>query len=183
MATAGKLDGVSLWDPFGSVLRLLTLALAIATGPLQAHADGPEIGKAAPSLTVAGVDGHVLDLEAMRGTAVLVTFWATWCAPCLAEMPVLETFYRTHKADGFEVIALSIDKPADKAKAERLLRKVSYPGALAGEASRNELGTPKDVPVSYLIDKSGVVRDTFVALDADLLRGVVLPVVKESIRP
>ena len=129
----------------------------------------PRLQEHAPALTVTIPGGHEFDLDAMRGKAVLVAFWATWCGPCLEEMPALEKYYREHKADGFEVIALSVDKPANRAKAFKVLAKLSFPGAMVSDASRNGFGTPKAVPVSYVVDAQGIVRDKFIALDEAFL--------------
>ena len=95
-------------------------------------------------------------------------------------MPTLEKYHREHKADGFEVIALSIDKPGNRAKVLKVLGKLSFPGAMLSEASRNGFGTPEAVPVSYVVDAQGLVRDKVIAIDEDLLDEVVTPLLKES---
>ena len=140
----------------------------------------PRLQERAPALTVTTSDGRSFDLDAMRGKVVLVAFWATWCGPCLEEMPAVEKYYREHKADGFEVIALSIDKPGNRAKVLKVLAKLSFPGAMLSEASRNGFGTPEAVPVSYVVDAQGLVRDKFIAIDEDLLDEVITPLLKES---
>ncbi len=91
-----------------SALAAGALLLSSVLFPVLAE---PRLQERAPALTVTIADGRDFDLDAMRGKVVLVAFWATWCRPCLEEMPALEKYYREHKADGFEVIALSLDKP------------------------------------------------------------------------
>ncbi len=91
-----------------SALSAGALLLSSVLFPVLAE---PRLQGRAPALTVTIADGRDFDLDAMRGKVVLVTFWATWCGPCLEEMPALEKYYREHKARGFEVIALSVDKP------------------------------------------------------------------------
>ena len=76
----------------------------------------PGLKEPAPPLAIETVGSGGFDLGAMRGKVVLVDFWATWCAPCLAELPVIAKFYEEHRAEGFEVIALSVDRPRDKAQ-------------------------------------------------------------------
>ncbi len=139
----------------------------------------PRLQERAPALTVTISGGRDFDLDAMRGKVVLVVFWATWCTPCLEEMPALEKYYREHKADGFEVIALSIDKPGNRAKAFKVLAKLPFAGAMAADASRNGFGTPEAVPVSYIVDAQGIVRDKFISVDEGLLDEVVAPLLKE----
>ena len=140
----------------------------------------PRLQERAPALTVMALGGASFDLEVMRGKVVLVSFWATWCAPCLEEMPALEKYYRKHKADGFEIIALSTDKPGNRAKVQKVLAKFSFPGAMVSEASRNGFGRPDAVPVSYVVDAHGNIRDKFIAIDEDLLNEVITPLLKEG---
>jgi hypothetical protein len=94
-------------------------------------------------------------------------------------MPALEKYYREHKAGGFDVIALSIDKPGNRAKAFKVLAKLSFPGAMVSDASRNGFGMPEAVPVSYLVDAQGIVRDKFINVDEGLLDEVVTPLLKK----
>jgi peroxiredoxin len=143
----------------------------------------PHLQERAPALTVTALDGVSFDLDAMRGKVVLVSFWATWCAPCLEEMPALENYYRAHKADGFEIIALSTDKPGNRAKVQKVLAQHSFPGAMMSEASRNGFGMPEAVPVSYVVDSQGRLRDKFIAIDKDLLNEVITPLLKEGSAP
>lgn len=163
----------SRWSAFSAATLLLTSVLF----PVLAE---PRLQQRAPTLTVPLSDGRDFDLAAMRGKVVLVTFWATWCGPCIEEMPALEKYYLEHKADGFEVIALSVDRPGNRAKAFRVLAKLSFPGAMVSDASSNGFGTPEAVPVSYLVDAQGVVREKFIAVDEGLLDDVITPLLKKG---
>ena len=153
--------------------------LSLAIWLLPAWAE-PSLKLPAPPLTIETADGLEFDLAALRGKVVLVNFWATWCAPCIEELPALGKFYRDHKADGFEVIALSIDRPRDREKMRRLIKTLPFSAALLSDASSNGFGTPDAVPESWLIDRRGLVRDHFVSLDEELLDEAVLPVLREG---
>ncbi|MGB8735914.1 MAG: TlpA disulfide reductase family protein [Rhodomicrobium sp.] len=159
----------------GVASALLSLAALV----LPAIAE-PALKQPAPPLTIRTGNGGEFDLGAMRGKVVLVDFWATWCAPCLEELPVIAKFYQKHHAQGFEVIALSVDKPRYKAKMQRFSAKLPFQAALLSDASRNGFGTPEAVPVSYVIDAQGIVRDKFIAIDDELLDRVVLTLLKEA---
>ena len=167
--------------PTRFALSAAALLLFTVLRPVLAE---PRLQERAPSLTITASNGRNFDLDALRGKVVLVAFWATWCGPCLEEMPALEKYYRYHKTDGFEVIALSTDKPGNWAEVLKVLAKLSLPGAMVSEASRNGFGKPEAVPVSYVVDAQGIVRDKFIAIDEELLDEVISPLLKEiSVTP
>lgn len=75
--------------------------------------------------------GGVLDLKTLRGKPLLVNFWATWCPPCVEELPMIDAFSRQHAAKGLQVLALAIDQPSS---VRRFLERqpLSFPVGLAG---------------------------------------------------
>jgi thiol-disulfide isomerase/thioredoxin len=140
----------------------------------------PETGERAPPLTITTLDGREFDLKALRGKVVLVNFWATWCGPCLAEMPLLEKYYRRFQGKGLELIALSIDEPGNREKVRRVMSRFHYPGAMVSDASKNGFGVPDGVPVTYVIDAQGVIRDQFIMAEEDILEEVIPPLLGEA---
>jgi len=158
-------------------MAIVRAALAAALAALwtgAAHA-APEIGAAAPSLVVTTLDGRTFDLTKLHGKVVLVNYWATWCAPCRKEMPTLDAFYRRHREQGLEIIGISIDFARDSEKMRRMAASQTYPMARSGDISDNGFGQPEGVPVTYVIDAEGTVRDKFIAVPNKLLNDVVLP--------
>src|SRR5450631_50043 len=142
-------------------------ALAIAAGVAVLSALPARVGAAdapAPGSTVAlevtTLAGEDFDLARLRGHVVVVHFWATWCVPCIEEMPALETFYGHYRARGVEVIALSQDRTRDLDEVHHMMHhmQMTYPVAMAHSTSRNSLGEQKLLPVTYVIDGGGVVR-------------------------
>ena len=99
----------------GAVVALTTaLVILINTGlPERAQftgeisADGlvsaPELNALAPNFILTTLDGSEINLPSLRGTPLLINFWATWCEPCRIEMPVLQRFYETHRASGLRI--------------------------------------------------------------------------------
>lgn len=132
------------------------VALSLALG--VAVAAPPRIGAPAPALIVREFGGHRFDLAHERGRVVLVSFWATWCSPCHAEMPVLQAFYRQYHPRGLELIALSIDRAASRARVREALGRFTYPAALARQARADGFGEPLAVPMTYVIGPRGTVR-------------------------
>jgi cytochrome c biogenesis protein CcmG/thiol:disulfide interchange protein DsbE len=74
-------------------------------------------GTAAPPLRLPALDGGTVDLASYRGRPVLVNFWATWCAPCLREFPLLRRTLDEHRADGLVVLGVLVNDSPDKARA------------------------------------------------------------------
>src|SRR5580704_3510281 len=98
-------------------------SIAFASFALAAWLFGAECGSAfaevavdhaAPSLVLTELNGDTFDLSQKHGKVVLVHYWATWCAPCKKEMPILDEYYKAHHAEGLEMIAVSADRARDR---------------------------------------------------------------------
>jgi cytochrome c biogenesis protein CcmG/thiol:disulfide interchange protein DsbE len=159
---------------FARIICVAASVLWLTAIPGAAGA-APEIGDAAPRLVVTTLDGQTFDLAKMAGKVVMVNYWATWCAPCRKELPTFDAFYRRYHAQGLEMIGISIDFPRDLAKVQKMAKTITYPAAHAGGITDNGFGTPENVPITYVIDADGVVRDMFIATPNKLLHDVVVP--------
>jgi peroxiredoxin len=111
------------------------------------------------------LDGREVDTAQMKGNVVLVIFWATWCAPCVAETPALQAAYDKFHAQGLEIIGISLDEQDDRGKLEKFLksRKIPWPQYFDGKWHDNQIALEfgiDGIPVLFLIDKQGVLRDT-----------------------
>lgn len=106
-------------------------------------------------------DGGTLALGSLRGQRLLVNFWATWCPPCVEELPLLSAFYDQNKADGWHLLGLAVDKPAPVA--QFLARTpVTFPVALAGmegvDFSRSLGNAAGALPFSVLFAADGSIQ-------------------------
>ena len=148
------------WRVVGGLGAALLGALAMAAGPAA------PVGAAAPALVVAQLDGREFDLAALHGKVVIVNYWATWCSPCRAEMPVLDSFYKRYRSRGLVLLGMSVDEARDRPAVAALMQKLSYPAALASDAKVNGFGPPLAVPMTWIIDAAGVVRARLVSGNA-----------------
>ena len=117
----------------------------------------PTMNAAAPELTWYEPTGKVRSLAELEGKVVLVNFWATWCAPCRKEMPLLSRMQREHGERGFVVLYLSLEEPA---VLERFLASHSFDGTHGRlQRAADFYNAGKYYPLSYLIGRQGQVEE------------------------
>jgi peroxiredoxin len=135
-------------------LRLIGLVLCFVVLSVQAQG---AVSMPAFSLPAAA-DGAVVASEAYRGKAMLITFFATWCPPCLQEIPALKELQTKFDPQGFVVVALSVDEGGAGAVAQ-LMKKtgINYQVLMADQATTRNFGGVAAIPTSFLVNKHGQV--------------------------
>jgi thiol-disulfide isomerase/thioredoxin len=165
-------------------MRAFLLCFLCCCCVATAWSKGPQIGKPAPVISATLLDGSTFDPATTSGKVVIVHFWATWCAPCRVEMPALDAFYRAHKSEGLAVLAITLDTHDDLDKVTAVMREFSFPAALLEHANTRGYGRIWRVPLTFVIDRHGVLRrDGFAAtpsIDAAVLDRDVLPLLREQ---
>jgi len=163
--------------------RFLLLSGLLLLNIAPAAAEVKE-GMPAPVVRAALLDGRAFDSAEQRGKVIVVNFWATWCKPCREEMPALDAYYRAHRAEGLEMIAISIEDPDDLAKIKGAVKNYSFPVALAAGGKIDGYGRLSRVPVTFVIDRDGVLRfDGFKfskTLSLPALETLVTPLLRNS---
>jgi thiol-disulfide isomerase/thioredoxin len=147
------------------MIRTVCLALAMLALHPSANAQGHELvpwpaRKAIPALSVADLDGKVWRLADLRGKAVLINFWASWCAPCQTEMPSLQTLAELYGPDKLVVLAVNFKESAPVVQRYRQRTGLALPVMLdpSGTLAREWGATV--FPTTVLVAPDGRVRGT-----------------------
>lgn len=117
--------------------------------------------------------GQNLSLASMRGRPLLVNFWATWCPPCVEELPLLNRFYRENKANGWQIVALAVDK-AESVRRFLARSPLDFPVGMAGmegtELARSLGNEAGGLPYTVVFGRDGRVTERKIGQlqDADL---------------
>ncbi len=114
----------------------------------------PVAGKQAPDFTLTALNGMAWNLARLRGSVVLLNFWATWCEPCRQELPQLQQLYERHSDDGLVVLGVSDEDPG-KARQYLEERGISYPSLHDGAGSVMQSYQIGAIPTSLIIDRDG----------------------------
>jgi len=139
-----------------STLLLAAAGRAAAQQPLK-----PWAGVVTPPLELADLDGKTHRLADYRGKAVLVNFWATWCAPCREEMPSIERLRAQLAGKPFAVLAVNVGESADAARAFAATMPLGFPLLLDRDTRVSRAWGARVLPATYLIGPDGVARFSY----------------------
>ena len=156
-------EGV-IFVPFLSGSRLLLFAIALFLVALSGCYSGsrpPRIGMVAPDFTVHDAD-HTVALSQFKGQVVVLNFWATWCPPCIEEMPSLVQMQQRMKTKGVTVLAVSVDVDGDAYHQFLRDHNVNLLSVRDPDGKSNALYGTFKFPETYIIDRRGVMRRKFI---------------------
>ena len=140
-------------------LSLCVLVAGVAFIPSAAAELVPHEGMAeSPSLDLLDLGGKRHSLDSYRGQVVLVNFWASWCAPCLVEMPSMQRLKTAMAGRPFDILAVNVKESKSKAWRFKKLLNVSFTTLLDSDGAASEAWDVSFYPTSYLIDGEGQIR-------------------------
>ena len=115
-------------------------------------------GAKAPDFTLPGLDGEMVRLADQKGKVVFLNIWATWCPPCVDEMPSMEKLYQKLKGEDFEILAVSIDKQGAEAVLPFMKKHdLSFTALIDSKESLKYKYQTTGVPETFIIDRNGIV--------------------------
>jgi len=138
-------------------ITLLSLVLGLAA--LPSHAEDK---MAAPDFTLKSLSGTNIKLSELRGDVVMINFWASWCGPCLQEMPALEHIHQRYKDLGFTLLGVNVEQDLREAKA--YLKKIDITFPILFDVT-NQVSAEYEIsgmPTTYLVDRDGNLRKLYI---------------------
>ncbi len=133
------------------LVRILLLATLGFTA-MAAHAE------TAPDFTLKSESGENIRLEEQRGKVVMINFWASWCAPCRKEMPLLDDLYDRYKDAGFTLFGVNVEQNPEAAKKFLEDVGVSFPILYDPESDVSRTYQVSAMPTTVMVDRDGEVR-------------------------
>ncbi|WP_343527185.1 TlpA disulfide reductase family protein [Sphingomonas sp.] len=141
----------------------------------------PKVGEIAPDFDLTLIDGTHIRLSDLRGQVVVLNFWATWCGPCRAELPLLDQYYRVQGKHGLKVFAVATEDSLPLHQLKPLFAALAIPSARRIRGPYDTLGA---VPTNYIIDRAGRLRYAkAAAFDLQDLNALLVPLLKETPPP
>jgi thiol-disulfide isomerase/thioredoxin len=121
-----------------------------------------ELGRYAPDFTLTSLNGEAVTLSELRGKTVVLNFWASWCAPCRQEMPLLQATYEAYGGDGLEVLAVNMGEEGNRVEGFAEDMAVAFPVFADEQTSVGTLYRIRGAPTTYFVDRDGIVRQRYV---------------------
>lgn len=141
--------------------RFSQISLLFAVGFMICLLLQPVSGRAATKMPDFNLEdvvtGKNIDSNSFNGQSLLVVFFATWCPPCIQEIPNLIQLHSDYKSDGFSVVAISVDQ--EKRVVQKMVDKkeINYPVMMADNSVTRDFGGVYGIPTSFLVSSSGTV--------------------------
>jgi len=150
-----------------------TMLPPLAQPPAEAE-PAVELGHYAPDFTLSTLDGDTISLSDLRGKVVLLNFWASWCAPCREEMPLLQAAHNAYSDGDLIVLGVNMGEETRRVVAFASDLALTFPVFPDEETSVGTLYRVRGAPTTYFIDREGIVRQRYVGPLTTGMLGTIL---------
>ncbi len=148
------------------VLRvMLAIALVLAVTPVlvtagctSASTEGTKVGNLAPDFQLPNLKGQVISLSGLRGKPVLLNFWASWCGPCVFEMPFLQEIHEEWSDKGLVLLAVDIGESSSQVEEFIQSQGLTLPVLLDTKEEVARKYNIRGIPTTFFIDKDGIIQ-------------------------
>jgi len=149
-----------LWATPALFLLLVLLYGVLTRPPADSSHPAPRLGQPLADFTLPDLQGRLVQLSALRGKVVFINVWATWCPPCIEEMPTMQRLYERLHNRGLEILAISIDALGAQVVAPFMQKyQLTFPALLDSKDRIAHLYHTGGVPESFIVDKRGLLVD------------------------
>jgi cytochrome c biogenesis protein CcmG, thiol:disulfide interchange protein DsbE len=177
-------DILMLLSLIAGILWTVNSRLPSAIGSPVSSSPSPREGFYAPDFTLDTLIGEQVQLSSLRGKIVVINFWTTWCPPCRAETPALETSYEAYKDSDVVVLGVNLTDQDSLKEVESFVQEfgLTYPILLDRDGAVGLLYQLNGLPSTFFINRQGVIRTVVVGgpMSATFIRSKVETLIKEG---
>lgn len=159
-------ESKSTWRALMALLLALGIAwIAMSRVPAEQalarsqRPPSPQAGFAAPDFSLETLDGQTVTLSELRGQAVLINFWATWCPPCRAEMPAIQQVYERYRSQSFTVLAVDMQETDAQVAAFVDEMGLTFPVLMDRAGNVADRYQVKALPATFFVNRDGVIQN------------------------
>jgi peroxiredoxin len=141
---------------------VVVVALLLATVGCQCGRDSApvaRVGRPAPEFTLPALDGQPVSLSALKGKPIMVNFWATWCGPCVHEVPYIQETYQVWSGKGLVILAVNLGESLSQVQGFVQENQLSFPVLLDGGGEVAGQYGVRAIPTTVFIDGEGITRN------------------------
>jgi len=158
------------------------LSAVPASTVMNGRISSPQSGFQAPDFTLNTIDGQNIKLSDLRGKAVIVNFWASWCPPCRTEMPALERVYQRYKNNGLVILAVNSTVQDSRKTAQDFVSQnnLNFPVPLDDSGLVTRLYRVQSLPTTFFINADGVIDE--IVIGGPMAEALLISRVEKALR-
>ena len=144
-----------------NIVLVMVIALTFTFTACQSEQDSaqaPQVGKLAPEFTLPDLDGKSISLGELRGRPVILNFWASWCGPCVFEMPFMQEIHEAWSDKSLVLLAINIGESPSQVQKFMEEKQLSFPVLLDIDGQVGGQYSIRAIPTTVFIDKDGIIQ-------------------------